>query len=414
MKWLTIAALVLLCLRAPAAEACSCAVKAPPCETMFLGTAFVGKVAGTTQRQDTARTTFEVIETLYSPVTLGARIEVQHDQSTSCAMSFADGATYVVYAFGAPGALETAMCTRTHRVDGPIEGDEDVRFARAGAKRTKAAVDGKVTVHERLDQELPRAGVVLRVAGTRQTATTRADGSFHLEVPPGSYTLEVVTPGLKPRWMSQLPQLEVPHPAACAHPEIELYWDGRIAGRVTDLAGHPIAGVPVAAEATATRRYHGQVSSTDAGGRYALDLVPPGRYRVGVSSFARGGPSAESPYPETYSTELVLGEATSLSKIDLSLPAPLAERTLRIVVTDARRKPVRGVFVGVGRSDGSQTGEDTDPRGVIVRKEYDTTQLKLRACMHPPDGPSLCDERAHTVKGDATIELRLSAKQRPR
>ena len=413
MKRLMIAALVLLCLRAPPADACDCE-RAAPCETMFLGTVFVGKVAGTTRHQDTARTTFEVVETLYSPVTLGTRIEVQHGQSTSCAMSFADGATYVVYAFGAPGALETAMCTGTHLVEGPLDGDEDVRFARAGAKRTKAAVDGKVTVRERPDQDLPRAGVVLRVAGTRQTATTRADGSFHLDVPPGAYTLEVVTPGLKPWWTNKLPRLDVPHPAACAHPEIDLFWDGRIAGRVTDLAGNPIAKVPVAAESTTTHRHHGQIASTDADGRYALDLVPPGSYRVGVSIVALGGPSATSPYPETYSRELVLGEATSISKIDLSLPAPVAERTLRIVVTDAHRRPVRGVFVAVGRTDGTQTGDDTDKRGVVVRKEYDTTQLKLRACAHPPDGPSLCDERVHTVKGDATIELHLPAKPRPR
>ena len=414
MRWLTIAALVFFWLRAPAADACDCAAKAPPCETMFLGTVFVGKVVGTTQRQDTARTTFEVIETLYSPVPIGTRIDVQHGQSTSCAMSFADGATYVVYASGAPDALDTALCTRTHRVDGPIDSDEDVRFARAGAKRTKAAVDGKVIVRERLDQDLPRAGVVLRVAGTRQTATTRADGSFHLEVPPGSYLLEVVTPGLKPWWVGPPLRVDVPHPAACAHPEIDLFWDGRIAGRITDAAGAPIPNVPVAAESTAAKRHHGQIASTDADGRYALDLVPPGRYRVGVSIDALGGPSAKSPYPATYSRELVLGEATSLSKIDLSLPAPVAERTLRIVVTDARKKPVRGAFVAVGRLDGTQTGEDTDRRGVVVRKEYETTRLELRACVHPPDGPSLCGERVHTVKGDATIELHLPAKPRRR
>ena len=415
MTRLLIAALVLLCLRASEADACECATKAPPCETMFLGTVFVGKVVGTTQRQDTATTTFEVAETLYSQVTIGKRVDVQHDQSTSCAMSFTDGATYVVYASGAPGALETALCTRTHRVDGPIDSDEDVRFARAGAKRTAAVVDGKVTVRERLEQDLPRAGVVLRVAGTRQTATTRADGSFHVEVPPGSYLLEVVTPGLKQWWISGPLRLDVPHPGACAHPEIALFWDGRIAGRVTDAAGKPIAHVPVAAEATATHRHHGQIASTDAEGRYALDLVPPGRYRVGVSITALGGPSAESPYPATYSKELVLGEATSLSKIDLSLPAPLAERTLQIVVTDARHKPVDGVFVAVRRVDGTQDGADTDKRGVVVRKVYETTQLALRACMHPPDGPSLCDERTHTMKGDATIELHLPAKpRRPR
>jgi hypothetical protein len=415
MTRLMIAALVLLCLRASAADACSCATKAPPCETMFLGTVFAGKVVGTTQRQDTATTTFEVDETLYSQVPIGTRVDVQHDQSTSCAMSFADGATYVVYAFGAPGALETALCTRTHRVDGPIDSDEDVRFARAGAKRTTAVVDGKVIVREQLGQDLPRAGVVLRVAGTRQTATTRTDGSFHVEVPPGSYTLEVVTPGLKPWWSSGPVHLDVPHPAACAHPEIDLFWDGRIAGRVTDAAGKPIAGVPVAAESTATHRNHGQIASTDADGRYALDLVPPGRYRVGVSITSLGGPSAQSPYPATYSRELVLGEATSLSKIDLSLPALLAERTLQVVVTDARRKPVNGGRVAVRRVDGTLTSFGTDKRGIVVLKEYETTQLELRACVRPPDSQSLCDERIHTVTGDATIELHIPAKpRRPR
>jgi hypothetical protein len=149
-----------------------------------------------------------------------------------------------------------------------------------------------------------------------------------------------------------------------------------------------------------------------ADGRYALDLVPPGSYRVGVSITALGGPSAKSPYPATYSRELVLGESTSLSKIDLSLPAPLAERTLRIVVTDARHKPVRRAFVAVRRVDGTQTGDDTDKRGVVVRKEYETTRLALRACVHPPNGPSLCDERVHTMKGDATIDLHLPGKPR--
>src|SRR5262249_11371134 len=157
--------------------------------------------------------------------------------------------------------------------------------------------------------------------------------------------------GLKLWWTDKPARLDVPHPAACAHPAIDLFWDGRIAGRVTDAAGNPIANVPVTAESTATKRHHGQIAFTDVDGRYALDLVPPGRYRVGVSIDALGGPSAKSPYPATYSPELVLGEATSLSKIDLSLPAPVAERTLRIVVTDARHKPVHGASVAVGKVD---------------------------------------------------------------
>jgi len=52
-----------------------------------------GKVVGTTQRQDTGRTTFEVVETLYSQEPFGTRVHVQHDQATSCAMSFADRTT---------------------------------------------------------------------------------------------------------------------------------------------------------------------------------------------------------------------------------------------------------------------------------------------------------------------------------
>lgn len=408
---LAIAALVLLGLRAPAAHACVCAPKAPPCETMFLGTVFVGKVVGTAQVRGTAVTTFAVIETLYSRTALGARIDVQYDQE-SCEMSFEDGATYVVYASGPLGALETGVCTRTHRVAGPLGSDEDVRFARAGVKRTNAVVDGKVTVRERMEQSLPRAGVVLRVAGTRQTATTVADGSFHVEVPPGSYTLEVVTPGLKP-WESWPLQLDVPHPAACARPVIDLRWDGRIAGRVTDAAGDPIAGVPVAAESTATHRDHGLIARTDADGGYTLDLVPPGHYRVGVSTAALGGPSAKSPYPATYSRELVLGEATAISSVDLSLPAPLAERTLKIVVTDARRRPVSGAYVGIRKVDGALKSATTDPRGVIVRKEYETAHLALRACVDRPEAPRLCDdERGHTVKGDATIELHIPARPR--
>jgi len=70
-----------------------------------------GKVVGTTQRQDTGRTTFEVVETLYSQEPVGTRVHVQHDQATSCAMSFVDRTTPL-----AERTLQIVVTNARHKV----------------------------------------------------------------------------------------------------------------------------------------------------------------------------------------------------------------------------------------------------------------------------------------------------------
>jgi hypothetical protein len=92
---------------------------------------------------------------------------------------------------------------------------------------------------------------------------------------------------------------------------------------------------------------------TDKEGRYALKLVKPGRFHLGVRIFGLAG-STYIPYPKTYypgvkdeseATVITISEGQHIELEELVLPPRLIERTLNGTVVDSDGTPVAGAIV---------------------------------------------------------------------
>ena len=403
---------VAVLLRAGAAEACSCQDPGPPCATMFLSTVFVGTATGSVDKNGSGTTTFAVTEVLHSEKALGKIVEVHHGTIGSmCGLTFTKGKAYVIYA-GGTGALSTGACTRTHVFR---KGDEDVAYAHAEVKRAEAVVEGHVVLMEGGDGKA-QAAVQVRASGTSVTATSDAKGAFKLLVPPGSYALEVVTPGLR-NWQGKPPEVSLPVAAACASPTVTVSWDGRIAGTLTGADGKPVVGLEVFALAKREKDRHWRVSArTDAEGRYLIHEVPAGQLYVGVSVPDFSGVDPSSPYPTTYypgtadqktAKPVSLERAGLTSGIDFVLPAPHPVFTVRGTV---KRKngalvPLAQIsLVPEGRN--RSTGLSADANGAFSVQELGGEVVTVRACFGI-DQKLECAEDKRKLEGDVAVELVL-------
>ena len=162
------------------------------------------------------------------------------------------------------------------------KGDEDVAYAHAEVTRAEAVIEGHVVQMEGGDGKA-QAGVEVRASGTSVTARSDVKGAFKLLVPPGSYSIEVVTAGLR-NWQGEPLKVNLPVAAACAMPTVTVTWDGRIEGRLTSAEGKPVVGLEVFALAKKEQDRHWRVSArTDGEGKYVIHQVPAGQFYVGVS-----------------------------------------------------------------------------------------------------------------------------------
>ncbi|MHC4894686.1 MAG: carboxypeptidase regulatory-like domain-containing protein, partial [Planctomycetota bacterium] len=124
-----------------------------------------------------------------------------------------------------------------------------------------------------------------------------------------------------------------------------------LGGRVVDLEGLPLIGVPVRAASVEGSTYASLVglasasTVTDENGRYVFELLPPGTYSVQA-----GGPgsaisrSVDDTRGASVAPEVVLTEGAQIDDLDFELSTGLS---LRGIVLDAAGDPVRqaNVFV---------------------------------------------------------------------
>jgi hypothetical protein len=416
--------------RAAPSHACSCRAPGPPCASLFLSTVFVGKAIATVDKNGLAATTFEVAETLHALQPLGSVVKVRHSSSEGmCGMTFTPNATYVVYADGDLGALSTGLCSRTHELTAK---DEDVAFAHQRAQGGGAVVEGQVAMAD--DQRAP-GGIKVRATQTTQTSqtagaagtsgatapiTATADhrGVFKLSLPPGTYALDVATPGLR-LWGGKRVEVALPVAAACARPELRVQWDGQIAGKVRDVAGKPVANLLVSAVSIdPTSQRWRTFATTASDGSYVIHEVTPGSYRVGISVAEDGGPSPSSPYPTTYAPgtsspkaakRLKVKRAGRISNVDLVVPAALPVYTIRGAVRTSAGGPLGTTMVSVGPVSGERsTGASSDAAGHYEVKELGGVPIVIRACVRNASAPPVCAEQTRTLSTDTTVDLTLT------
>ncbi len=218
------------------------------------------------------------------------------------------------------------------------------------------------------DQALPPGEDALAAGGRSDGA-----GGFTLgPLPPGRYRLTAAREGftLRRSLSVDLRGGAPPEPVT-----LDLLRGGRLVGRVTTPAGAPVAGarvrcagadvddlavrsgaLPLAAEAAALPPGGvgavGEARSTltDARGRFTLEGLAPGRYRIGV---ARDGFQ-----PLATEAAVRAGEQRDLGALTLSEGFPVRGRVL-----DEAGAPIEGARVSVGAGGAALPGTVTDGAG---------------------------------------------------
>jgi hypothetical protein len=292
----------------------------------------------------------------------------------------------------------------------------DLRVLRQGPPATGARVIGYVRGPEAyaggLTPPTPprmRAGARILLAGPVGTRTIETDHSGVYQqddLPPGDYTLELIVPDNQVVGFFESepsPARVRLEPGGVAEHNFDVYWNGRIQGRVLETSGRP-ARIWVKLESADGRRLPGYVKffvRTDRDGSYEINRVPPGRYVVWVNP---SGPSQQSPYDIQYypsarrlrdAKGIDMSEGQQFRGIDFRLQL-LAERTVQVRVSWPDGSTGVGASVCVAYEHTRQYGSlestdgtaETDKSGLAVVKLYGSSRVRLfaRRFVDKPEG----------------------------
>ena len=342
----------------------------------------------------------------------------------NCGIAFAKGERYLVYATKKDGFLTTHLCTGTRPV--AQAADHLAYFDRPPAPPAASHVTGMVYLdvpHGRKPSPGPMANVrvVARGKGFSRETTTDARGSFEfrqMPVAPFSMTAFPPAPFAVARGDEQH---DMPDPRQCTRIFLSVTYDGRLAGKIQDAGGRPIAGVPVHARAWTVGSSIAQ-TKTDSGGAYELQGLPPGRYMVGVN--INQPPSVDAPYDAVFSpgtsieskaVPITLAAGQHKQVTTLTMPAALKTVPLRGCVTMPDRQPATEAIVGIGWARDGIFGSrdepvDLDSRGCFAIRGYEGNRYTLRATFPLPKGSSLRTEHEGIIRGEsAPLSLTLEA-----
>lgn len=400
---------------ARAADACSCAPPPPPCEAFWTaGAVFTGKVSGVkpTGQNGIVEATFAIDEK-FSGGQLGKSVVVSG--GGMCGSEFEVGKQYIVYAGGSNGLWHSSLCSRTALLS---EAADDLAYAHAIPKRTFAVVEGKVMIENETGTMSTRSNVVVSAQGTKQSTRTDGTGQYKLQLPAGTYTLDVTDPGTRVQWGK--PQtITLANPAACARHDIIEVWNGRIQGKLTDHTGAPAANIAVSAHAVGGSQNWRLDGHTDAGGNYEIPEVQKGSYIVAVGAPDEGGPDEHQPIPTTYypgvsartqAKKITMTRAGLVTKIDFKLPKPLAVYTISGVLAQAG-KPLANTMVKI-TNDALQraTGGNTDANGVFKFREIAGATVTLEVCRpgaNAQNYQTACKQTKRRIDADVVVDLEM-------
>jgi hypothetical protein len=400
LRGLTAALLLLACACAEAAASCV-GDWAPPCQAFWSAdVVFVGTVVELTYsekyqkrlgaddpwdardrlarfqveevfRGEAAReVTITATEILATPVKLAdGSPGTKFTSGGDCEYRFKPGERYVVYA-RLDGARAGTLRVGFNRTRPAAQAAEDFAFLRGlkTADPTTGRVYGRVVRRDRDLKEgnylapAPVEGVGVEVSGegggTPRTATTDREGFYEvLGLEPGGYVVRARLPESLAAFAEQKARVVA---RGCAEVNVYTQFDGRVAGRVTDSEGRPVAELKVdliRADGPEIS-LKGVWAHTDKEGLYELKDVPPGRYLLG---FGLGSePDARAPFPRTYypgarlaaqATVVEVAPGQRLELLDLRLPPRQADRSVEVSVVWPDGRPVEDAMLRLEDDD---------------------------------------------------------------
>jgi hypothetical protein len=330
-------------------EGCQCDKSPnPPCRAygdsphIFEGTVTSFEDLGPNNR----RVTFDRVRS-YKGVNSNRIILHTGDGGSDCGYTFAVAKRYLVYAYGQEDEITTSYCTRTR----PIEyASEDLAFFGNvptlpnggyifGSVKKYALGWGNYGQDEDFGLTAPLRNILVSINGPKKVQRrTDAKGEFRVDgLPAGEYYLELKLPkNLQISANSPLMPVDVVKilDRGCAGAKYYLDFEGEISGRVLDAKGQGVAGLDVTL-VSADYKFKGindtaplldwTVSRQD--GRYVLDGIPPGRYRLGIGiggAFTSFGQNGQVFFPNTTDANkariLTVVEGTPLRNINLPVP----------------------------------------------------------------------------------------------
>lgn len=399
------------------AEACSCSPPPPPCEVFSrAGVVFAGKVTRTRTTPDHVTIATFAVAKSFKGLVLVKTIDVHG--GGMCGATFKAGERYFVYASDRGGTWYAGLCGRTRRL---ANARDDLAHAKNLPSRTLAELLGTVRLEDEQGRFHPRAGAIVVAQGTAYATKTDAAGGFKLQVPPGTYTLDVVDPGTHVRW-ARLPTLEVTEPSACASEDLVLRYNGRIRGTLVDHTGKPAANVAISARGGPPSGALRTVSNVN--GEYEIEGVQAGRYLVAVNHPDEGGPYAGSPIPTTFypgvATEaaakpVAMTRSELVEDIDFKLPRPLPVYKVTGVLKQ-QGKPMPATYVSfdteLGPKLGRGTAHKTDANGRFTFQDVAGATVTIRVCRpdaNPANHQAACRVVRQKLTRDWTVDLEYPA-----
>ena len=270
-----------------------------------------------------------------------------------CALSFAVGDRYVVYAYrDRAGLLVTNMCTRTRPLSDPHTRADIAYFDRrdrqaSGNLLTGVVSDVTVDLSSAPSSVRPLAEIRISVSADAggnpaTTTTTRADGSYEVEgLPPGRVRIAASLPA---RFEPPQPIAVVVDANGCVEADIAARHDGRIRGQLLNEDGRPARGIAVQLADAASARARAlplrtMNAVTDEEGTFEFRQVNVGRYVIGVELERPNRPGKLDRrrfYPNSASvetaTDVTLGAAEHLQLAAFRLSSLPSVRVITVVV----------------------------------------------------------------------------------
>jgi hypothetical protein len=332
-------------------------------------------------------TRFRIDEPLYGLDSMTPEITVV----TRGAM-FTAGQRLLVQGALRDGSVHTGLCSATWNIDQHDSIRKYFRELKQGRVRTTATV----YVRDPHRNAVQGATVTLTGASSVQALTDDSGAATFPDVPPGSYTAAVTSPGLiaSTRYTSQ-PLVTLAY-GGCVSTTLFVTGVASVRGQVLDSARKPMPGVMLKFALQPEQKfplYTPQYARTDAQGSFQFREVVPGTYLLATEQDPRGTFWFPGRSSRSEATPINVDAGADVNGLQFTIPDSGVARSIRFQLVTEAGAPVPGAQIldwaqgakpGACRLGSLGSTAKATADGTIVRSAVDGMCYRLRG-FHGPD-----------------------------